>query len=272
MSRTAHATQPIGIFDSGIGGLTVAKAIHDLLPNERLVYVGDTLHMPYGDKSAKEIQGYCNNIVEFFLEKKVKLIVIACNTASSLAASFLREKFWRRVEIMGVIRPVVQLIVSRKYENIGIIGTTGTIQSGIFPTLYQEYHGTGQLHLRATPKLAPLIEAGLQQTVAMKESLHAYLHTPEFERCDSIVLACTHYPLIKQQVIDFFDGKKEIIDNAIPMAHAVKRYLDQHQLLNTSTPSPNEFFVTKMHESFEQHAALFFGHHLPLVEIKIHPL
>jgi glutamate racemase len=197
--------QPIGIFDSGLGGLTVAKAIRELLPHEQILYVGDTLHMPYGDKTAEEIQGYCKSIVEFFLQKKVKLIVIACNTASSFAASYLRSLFWKQVEIIGVIRPVVRMMAEKGFQHIGIIGTKGTIQSGIFSTLYNEYHGSGSLYQLATPLLAPLIEHGDLEDNTLKQALQHYLSHPEFETCDAIVLACTHYPLIKNQIDAFFN-------------------------------------------------------------------
>ena len=113
-----NAHQPIGIFDSGIGGLTVAKAIEALLPNEQLIYVGDTQHMPYGDKSADHIRLYCTRIVDFLLEKNVKMIVIACNTASAVASSYLRAKYWQQVEIMGVIRPAIQSIIEKKYKKV----------------------------------------------------------------------------------------------------------------------------------------------------------
>jgi hypothetical protein len=132
-------TQPIGIFDSGIGGLTVAKAIEELLPNEQLIYVGDTQHMPYGDKSPEHIRQYCKQIVSFLLSKNVKLIVIACNTASSVASSYLRSIFWEQVEIMGVIRPIIISIIEKKYKKIGIIGTQGTINSNIYENLFREY-------------------------------------------------------------------------------------------------------------------------------------
>ncbi|QLH47235.1 MAG: aspartate/glutamate racemase family protein [Bacteroidota bacterium] len=134
--------QPIGIFDSGVGGLTVAQAIAEALPNERLVYFGDTVHMPYGEKSPEHIRDYCEQIVEFLLSKHVKLIVIACNTASAIAASYLRSKYWQLVEIIGVIRPVIQQIIQDQISSVGILGTHATIGSGIYPQLIQEYGST----------------------------------------------------------------------------------------------------------------------------------
>lgn len=249
----------IGIFDSGVGGLTVAKALEELLPHETFIYVGDTKHMPYGDKSEESIKNYCKRIVEFLLEKKVKLIVIACNTASAVAASYLRATFWQQVEIMGVIRPMVKTAIEEGYHRVGIIGTIGTVKSHIYPRLFEEYHSNAEIYQLATPLLAPMIENGDHHTEISKAIIKQYLGHKEFESCDAILLACTHYPLIKNQVIDFFQRKKHIIDNAVPMAQAVKKYLEEKNNLATQRQGTHEFYVTEYTHNFQEVASMFYG-------------
>lgn len=260
----------IGIFDSGVGGLTVAKALEELLPNETFIYVGDTQHMPYGDKSEERIKSYCKSIVDFLLEKKVKMIVIACNTASAVAASYLRAAYWQQVEIMGVIRPMVQTAMAQGYHRVGIIGTIGTVKSGIYPRLFEEYHSDMEIYQLATPLLAPMIENGDHQTEISKAIIQQYLSHKEFESCDAILLACTHYPLIKNQVNDFFQGKKDIVDNALPMAKAVKKYLEEKNNLATQREGPHEFYVTEFTHNFQEVASMFYGKPILCQHLNLH--
>lgn len=267
--KTKLKNQPIGIFDSGIGGLTVAKAIENLLPNEQIIYVGDTKHMPYGDKSAENIKAYCKKIVEFLINKDVKLIVIACNTASSVAASYLRELFWKEVEIIGVIRPVIQSIIEKKYKKLGIIGTKGTIQSNIYETLFREYGSDIELFQLATPLLAPMIEEGIFGNDVSYKILDQYLKNEHFNDKEAILLACTHYPMIKDDVDNYFNHEKAILDNAKPMAETVKSYLESQQLLSTERKSMNHFYVTEMTENFEATSTLFHGSKIQIEEIKL---
>lgn len=260
----------IGIFDSGIGGLTVAKAIEDLLPNERFIYVGDTQHMPYGDKSEERIKGYCKNIVEFLLTKKVKMIVIACNTASAVAASYLRSQYWQQVEIMGVIRPMVKTTIEGGYHHVGIIGTTGTIQSNIYPSLFKEYQSDVKIYQLATSLLAPMIESGQHQTEVAHAIIKQYMGEQAFEPCEAILLACTHYPLIKTQIDDFFQGKKKIIDNALPMAAAVKAFLQEKDLLATERNGEHEFYITEFTHNFAEVASMFYGKAIACQQLTLH--
>jgi glutamate racemase len=265
-----HAQQPIGIFDSGIGGLTVAKAIERKLPHEQLIYVGDTQHMPYGDKSPEHIRLYCTRIVDFLIEKNVKMIVIACNTASAVASSFLRATYWQQVEIMGVIRPAIQSIIEKKYRKVGIIGTQGTIQSQIFPTLFAEYGSQIELFQLATPLLAPMIEQGLYKTEVSKSIIKEYMSHKGFKDMEAILLACTHYPLIKQEINDFFNGQKDILDNADPMANRVERFLTDKSWLSTSKMAPSEFYVTDYTKAFEETSSIFYGTKIHIHQIKLH--
>jgi glutamate racemase len=263
-------SQAIGVFDSGIGGLTVVKAIESLLPLEQIIYVGDTQHMPYGDKSPEHIKSYCKRIVDFLLTKDVKMIVIACNTASSVAASYLRSTYWEQVEIMGVIRPAILSIIEKKYKKIGIIGTQGTIQSNIYPTLFQEYHSDVELFQLATPLLAPMIEQGLYGNKVSKAVLDEYLKNDQFQDKEAILLACTHYPLIKNEVDAYFNHTKDILDNAEPMAKAVKKYLYDKNLLSETKLSENQFYVTEYTQNFEETSKIFHGSSIQIEAIDIH--
>ncbi len=260
-----NSSQPIGIFDSGIGGLTVAKAIAEEMPNEQLIYFGDTKHMPYGDKKPSEILDYCHKITEFLISKNVKLIVIACNTASAIGASALREKFWKQVEILGVIRPAIELILSKKYKKIGIIGTQGTISSNIYQKILDEKNAQINVFQLATPLLAPMIEMGIKDN----DTLNNYLKHPHFEDKEAILLACTHYPLIKNDVEQYFNFKKDILDNALPTAKLVKKILTEKNQLSSIKENENIFYVSEKTENFEKTTQLFYGKKLTIKEISI---
>jgi glutamate racemase len=265
-----HNQRPIGIFDSGVGGLTVARAITERLPGERLIYVGDTRHMPYGDKSAEHIIEYCERIVEFLIREDVKLIVIACNTASAMAASHLRAKYWPQVEIRGVGRPAVEAVIRAGYKRLGIIGTKGTIQSNIYGQLFSEYPHPPALVQLPTPLLAPMIEQGLYGTRVSRAVLDEYLSFEGFRDTDAMLLACTHYPLIRDEVDAWFGHTKAILDNAGPMSAHVQEWLSSHQLLSEAPSGPSSFYVTEYSSSFAETARLFFGAEVPIAEIDLH--
>ncbi len=268
--------QAIGVFDSGIGGLTVVNSLEKELPHERFIYFGDTLHMPYGDKSASQILCYSEKIVEFLLSKQVKLIVIACNSASANAASQLRAQYWQQVHIMGVIRPVIQFIIRKGMQRIGIIGTETTIRSNIYPTLIKEYGADITVYQKATPLLAPLIEAGLGGSSELDEVLRGYLSDQQFSDKEAILLACTHYPLVADKVSAFFGHSKQIVDNATPLAFEVRKYLTANDLLcpeqeHLKEGNPqNEFYVSKYSSSFHQTVQTFYTGPIDIQQIDIH--
>ncbi len=264
-----NTNAPIGIFDSGIGGLTVAKAIQDVLPNEQIIYFGDTEHMPYGDRSAEHIKEYSKKIIEFLISQKVKLIVIACNSASSVAASYVRQLFWQQVEIIGVIRPVVKYIIDKNIKKLGIIATQATVQSNIYPSIFSEYKNEIDIFQLATPLLAPMIEQGFFGNKISSSVIEEYLSHPSFADKEAILLACTHYPLIKHEVSDFFAGNKIILDNALPMALEVKKYLTDKQMLASNRIAENEYYVSEYSESFTTTTSFFYGKNVNIQEIKI---
>ena len=262
---------PIGIFDSGIGGLTVAHAIKQLLPNESMVYFGDTAHLPYGDKSEAAIQAYSVKISDVLLKKGCKVIVIACNSASSAAYELLKV-YVRSVKIINVIDPMVNLVVNQYAgKKIGLIGTRRTVQSGVYLRKIEEAKKDIDLQSLATPLLAPMIEEGFFDNQISHEIIAQYLADKELQNIDTLILACTHYPLIKKEIGEFYKGQLPILDSSEVVASALKKYLSENQLLNTDvTQTPHhQFLVSDYTSSFEASTRLFFHQQ---VHLEKHPL
>lgn len=251
---------PIGIFDSGIGGLTVARAIHEALPNEQLIYFGDTAHMPYGDKSPEAIKYYSLKIAKFLLDQSCKTLIIACNTASAYAYHDLVHFLGDKVPIINVIDPVVDAIVKAgKYKKIGVIGTKATIKSDIYAKKLEAADPEIQVFSLATPLLAPMIEEGFFNNNISKTIINSYLLSPRIKKIDSLVLACTHYPLIKTEISSFYHGKVAIINTAEIVAQYVSRQLKNMDLLNPGKPGKDRFYVSDFTASFESSTRLFLG-------------
>ena len=261
---------PIGIFDSGIGGLTVAHAIQELLPQESMVYFGDTAHLPYGDKCEAAIQAYSIKIADVLLKKGCKVIVIACNSASSAAYELLKE-YVRTVKIMNVIDPMVSL-VTREYagKHVGLIGTKRTVQSDVYSRKIGEAGKNITLHSVATSLLAPMIEEGFFDNQISHEIIAQYLTDPELQTIDTLILACTHYPLIKKEIHAFYKNQLPILDSSEVVAAALQAYLRDNNLLNQTQQKPqHQFMVSDYTASFEASTRLFFQE---LVHLEKHPL
>ena len=256
MKKSADA--PIGIFDSGIGGLTVALAIRNRLPHESIVYFGDTAHLPYGDKSEASIQAYSVKIAEVLLRKGCKVIVIACNSASSAAYELLTEYVQKEAKVINVIDPMVEL-VTRQFQNkrVGLIGTKRTVQTGIYAKKIALSHKGISLQSLATPLLAPMIEEGYFNNKISHEIIEEYLLDPALQGIEALILACTHYPLIKNEISGFYKGEFAILDSSEVVAQALQDYLKQEGLLSTLPPR-DAFLVSDYTESFESSTRLFF--------------
>jgi glutamate racemase len=257
--------QPIGIFDSGIGGLTVANAISKLLPQEKIIYFGDTAHLPYGDKSPRAIKKYAYLISDFLIEKECKAIVIACNSASAVSYLFLKELYKDDIPVFGVIRPVVRAVMQvENLRKIGIIGTQATVQSGIYETLFKSEKPEWEIVSLATPLLAPMIEAGFANHAAIDAVLTYYLQREEFKNLDALILACTHYPLIKEKVAAMMPASVKIFDNTTFVAREVQLELQRLYLLSDQKIGPDEFYLSDYTENFEQTAQIFYGEKIAL--------
>lgn len=264
-------TQPIGIFDSGIGGLTVADAIIRRLPHENIVYFGDTAHLPYGDKSAATIQAYSVKIAEMLLQQNCKLILIACSSASAAAYDLVREYIGEKAIVMNVIDPLVHALRDQyAHKNIGLIGTRQTVNSNVYKKKIDELNRNIRLTCLATNLLASAIEE-FGNSRAIDGLLDEYLSHPTLKNLDALVLACTHYPIVKNKIAKYFDNKIEIIDPSDTVAHAVKNRLTEDKLLNTEGTGTKNFYVSDYTESFAAGTKIFFQEtiqlqHYPLWE------
>ncbi len=262
--------QPIGIFDSGIGGLTIAKAIKNELPEEQLVYFGDTIHLPYGDKSTLSIQNYADKISAFLVEKNCKVIVIACNSASAVATKLLEKKFKGKIAIINVIDPTIQLVcANHQLKKVGLIGTKKTVSSGVYAKKLKKLDTSISLYSKATPLLAPMIEEGFFNNSISKTVINSYLSNHHLQEIDTLILACTHYPLINPEIQEYYKGKVQVIDSSVVTAKSVSKYLTNNNLLNLKRKKADQFFVSEYTPAFEKAAKIFFHQSIKLQEKRL---
>ncbi len=262
--------RPIGVFDSGIGGLTVAHAIRKALPQEDLIYFGDTAHMPYGDKSPESIRHYSIEISRFLRQKGCKAIVIACNTASAQAYQAVIEAMEGDLPVINVIDPVAHYVAENyTRRKIGVIGTKGTIGTRIYPKTIKKYNKSVQVASMATPLLAPMIEEGFFNNNISQTIINSYLSRPSFKDVDALVLGCTHYPLIKYEVKRYFRGKVEIIDSADLVSRFLGMKLANADLLSNKNGHHHQFFVSDYTEAFEKSTRIFFRETIHLDEVRL---
>ena len=249
----------IGVFDSGMGGLTVAHAVKDLLPQERLIYFGDSAHLPYGDKSAATIQAYSVKICDVLLQQGCKVILIACNSASAAAYDLVKAYVGSKALVLNVIDPVVAYLKEAySASKIGLIGTRQTVGSGVYHQKLQESAPGLQLQALATPLLAPMIEEDFHKDEISNQIIGEYLGQPGLRDIEALILGCTHYPLIKRQVAAFFDDSVEVIDSSEIVAKALYELLSAHDLLADKPLPADRFLVSDFTPSFQAAARLFF--------------
>jgi glutamate racemase len=249
---------PIGIFDSGIGGLTVAHAIHQALPDEDIIYFGDTAHLPYGDKSPDLIRYYSLRITKFLLDKECKIVVIACNTASTAAYDVLCDFFKGRGLFVNVVDPLVEAVCAGGHQQAGLIATKGTVSTGVYEKKFREQCPEVQLHSLATPLLAPMIEESFVNNKISRSVIHTYLENPVLQNIDALVLACTHYPLIRKEIEEYYGNKTAVYDSTGIVASTVKQLLSENGLLNTRHKAEHHFYVSDFTQSFEETTRLFY--------------
>ncbi len=264
------ASAPIGIFDSGIGGLTVAHKVREVLPNERIIYFGDIAHLPYGDKSAAAIQAYSVKISDVLLQQGCKLILVACNSASAAAFDLVKEYVGSKAKVFNVIDPVVRY-AAKKYDHktVGLIGTKQTINSGIYHQKLAIRNPSVTLKSLATPLLVPMIEEGFFENKISHEIINTYLNDTALSNIDALILGCTHYPLIKREIDQLLNGKVDILDSASIVANALSDFLENEQLLTDSHTGTDRFLVSDITKSFESSAKMFFQ---DLIKLEKHPI
>jgi glutamate racemase len=221
--------RPIGVFDSGIGGLTVVRALRELLPNETIFYLGDTARVPYGGKSAATVERYSLEITEMLLAENCKAIVVACNTASALALPRLEST--APIPVTGVIRPGAAAAVAlTRNGHIGVIGTRATIRSGAYESALRSVDPTVRITARACPLFVPLIEEGWLRSEVTDRVVRQYLTPLVEEGVDTLVLGCTHYPLLREAIERFLGQSVTLVDSAQNCAIAVTRLLEEEDL------------------------------------------
>lgn len=248
---------PIGVFDSGIGGLTVFKEIMHQLPDEKLIYFGDTARVPYGNKSGETVLRFSRQIVRFLKEQHVKAIVVACNTASAYALPQLEKEV--ELPIIGVMKPGARAAVEATYNNkIGVIATEGTIGSGIYPKFISELDSEAKITGKACPLFVPLIEEGLWEDPVTDEISRRYLRELIDIGIDTLILGCTHYPLIRKTVGKVMGENVTLVNPAYETAIELKKLLEDKKLINNKKIPLGEeqyrFFVSDGAEKFRSFA------------------
>lgn len=251
---------PIGIFDSGIGGLTVVRQIHRALPRENLIYLGDTARVPYGSKSPTTVVRFACEDTQFLIQQNVKAVVVACNTVSAWALPALQRKF--DLPIFGVIIPgACAALEKSRSRRIGVIGTSATIRSQAYSKALLARCDTVQVFAHACPLLVPLVEESWQDHPVTLRVLREYLRPLLRSRIDTLVLGCTHYPLLKDSIRKVTRGKLSLVDSAESCALDVKERLAALKLLSTNrrTRGTIQPFVTDEVERFDELASRFLG-------------
>jgi len=257
---------PIGVFDSGLGGLTVVKAMRSVLPNESIIYFGDTARVPYGNKSPELIKEYSLQITDFLLENNTKIIVVACNTATALALDTLQEKL--DIPIIGVVKPGVDSALKlTKNNRIGVIGTISTIKSDVYSTELKNNNPSINVISLSCPLFVPLAEEGWLNEPATKLIAEKYLEPIKTSNVDTLILGCTHYPLLTEVIQEVVSFKIQLVDSAKAIAIATANLLTENKLLNDSrNTSDLSLFVSDFPARFETVASRFLGEKISNVE------
>jgi glutamate racemase len=265
MSKSINR-QPIGVFDSGIGGLTVLKELLGRLPEESFVYFGDTARVPYGTKSADAVKRFTRESLRLLLDRGVKMLVIACNTASSEVLPEFENEF--SVPIVGVIEPGVRAaIAATKKRRIGVIGTPGTIRSGAYQTKIMDRLPDAVVIPRACPLFVPLVEEGWIDTPVTRMVAGEYLGVYENSGIDALVLGCTHYPLLKPVISSVVGDQVKLVDSAVETAREVARVLDENDIAGAGGGGVFHIVLSDTSPTFGDIATRFLGRPVPDIEL-----
>ncbi len=255
----APSTAAIGVFDSGIGGLTVLQQMAEVLPHEHLIYLGDTARYPYGTKSAETVRRYSLENAAFLADKGIKMLVVACNTSAAVALDALSDKL--DVPVIGVIEPGARAAVKRtRNRKIGVIGTDGTIASGAYTQALKRLNPELEIYTRACPLFVPLAEEGWVDNDVARSTAALYLTSLKRSGIDTLVLGCTHYPLLAGVIADVMGDKVRLVDSAQTTAEAAREALVRYGLLRRSGQGSTSFFVTDATDRFIKVGSRFMGH------------
>lgn len=248
---------PIGVFDSGVGGLTVAREIMRNIPNERIVYFGDTARVPYGSKSRDTVLRYSRQIIRFLRTQGVKAIVVACNTASAYALEEIKKEL--DIPIIGVVKPGARVACrATRNHRIGVIGTEATVNSGIYTAFIQKQNPQNQVIGKACPLFVPLVEEGWLKDAVTVEVAKRYLAELQESRIDTLILGCTHYPLLRSTIGEIMGEQVTLVNPAYETAIGLRELLEREHLENPGGESNEEdryqFFVSDVAEKFKRFA------------------
>lgn len=259
-----ESQRPIGVFDSGIGGLTVVKELNRLLPNEKIIYFGDTARVPYGNKSRETVIDYSLQIAYFLMKKKIKILIVACNTASSVSLPTLRRHF--HIPIIGVIEPGAKAAIEYSAsKEVGVIGTIGTVSSNSYKKALKRIANKVKVHSKACPLFVQLAEDGWTHNHIAKAVADEYLKNLKRHSIDTLILGCTHYPLMKKVIQESIGKKVKLVDSGIETAKESKRILEKKKLLNMHKLGEREhsiFYVSDFPHKFKELSERFLGKEL----------
>ena len=262
-------TAPVGVFDSGVGGLTVAREISRQLPDENIVYFGDTARVPYGSKSQNTIIRFSEQIIRFLKTKEVKVIVIACNTASALALDAVKDEF--DIPILGVVIPGARAAVeATKNGKVGVVGTEATVQSGMYTKVIQGMNPEITVIEKACPLFVPLVEEGFKEHQVTAEVIEYYLESMRSTDIDAMILGCTHYPLLRSKIRAYMGDKIQIVNPAYETAMDLKRLLEENDMANDGTEghhSNYSFYVSDAAEKFRKFANTVMPFDVPITNV-----
>lgn len=250
--------QAIGIFDSGLGGLTILRAVKKLMPKENIIYFGDTAHSPYGSKSKETVAEYSLNIAKFLESKKVKLILVACNTASALALPVLKRHI--KAPVLGVIEPGAACAAkAAANKKVTVLGTEATVKSKEYIKNIKKLDKSIAVTQYACPLFVPIIEEGLAGSDICKLAIKRYLTPLKTDKADTVILGCTHYPVIKEDIAKFLGPKVTLVDSAEEIAKRAKDALLRAGLLKTGGKSSTQIYASDLSERFSRLALNIIG-------------
>lgn len=255
----------IGIFDSGVGGLTVFEEIRKELPNENVIYLGDTKNFPYGNKTKEEIIEFAIKNTEMLINMGAKIIVIACGTATSQAIDVVKAKF--DIPVIGIIEPTVEYIKEQNYKDVGVIATEGTIRSGAWEQKLKEKIPDINVINKACPMLATIAEEGKAKSEEGRRVIKEYMKPFKDKKIDKIILGCTHYPIYEEIIREELGYSVELINTGVTVSRFLKSYLENNNLENAEPKKQEEIYLTKPEDEFKEIAKNIMGVNIKISKI-----
>lgn len=262
-------SKPIGVFDSGLGGLTVVREIRRQLPGEAIVYFGDLARLPYGPKSTVQIRRFSLENTEFLLRKGIKALVIACNSSASAAFQMLKRRIRVRVPLVSVIEPAAEEAVRKtRSGRIGVIGTSATIESGVYETALRRRHSGVHVFTQSCPLFVPLVEEGWLDGGVAERVIEKYLAPLAKKKIDTLILGCTHYPILRREIQARLGPAVELVDSAVPTVQRLKVLLEEEGILSgKKNVGKFQVYVSDLPRSFRSVGERFLGERLPAIQV-----